>query len=129
MRFMSVSASLAFAAALATGAAHAQDSGSFSIQVNIPPLGAAMAAQDAGAVGSWTVTSPAGGLMIGADADHERLIIYRADTNRFDLVTFDGRSLPVERRTESRGLTALEFDRTMLGANGESRVGLVIVGL
>jgi hypothetical protein len=99
------------------GPACAQDS--FSLEVTLPPLGAAQAAQDAGAVGSWTVLTPAGGLMI-AGSGESGLTIYSADANRFRLMTQDGTIVPPLARKETSGLTAQSFGGAEVG--GQSRL-------
>lgn len=109
--------------------AWSQDTGSFSLQVTIPPLGAAQTALDAGAAGSWTVLTPGGGLMIAAPASGEGLTIFRSDSNRFSLFSGDGRLLKPDALTRNRELTALHFGTTGLPDNERERQRFVISGL
>lgn len=128
LRYALLFAVLPMAAGAAWAQADATSSSSFSIQVTIPPLGAASAAQDAGAVGGWTVFSPSGGLMVDDQSGAEQITIYHSDANRFRVTTPDGQALPAQRRTNDRGLTALQFNTLGLGARDRSRPNLIIAG-
>ncbi len=119
---------LATAALLNFAPAYAQES-SFTIQVTIPPLGAAQSAQEAGAVGSWTVLSPGGGLMIAPPSSDNGLTIYRNDSNRFSLRAPDGRVLTPNAQSSNRGLTALHFGNPDRGGQGAGRPLVTIAGL
>jgi hypothetical protein len=101
-----------FALAAAVVPAHAASSeeASFTITVVIPPLAAAIAAQDAGAVGAWTVFGPGGGFLVepaGDDGDPVMTLHY-GERNRFTLLSGGRTILPVSIQ-DNGGLTAAHF--------------------
>ena len=70
--------------ALPASSALASDSASMNITVIIPPIAATRAATAEGAVGAWTVTGEAGGLMLAVrdgQEDAGELVVYRSDRN------------------------------------------------
>lgn len=100
--------------------AHAESSeASFRITVYIPPLAAAMAARDNGAVGSWTVFKQGGGFMVDttSDGDAGALTIHRGDRNRFNLI-HGGRIVSPESVENNGGLSAVRFRGSDLAGDG-----------
>lgn len=107
----------------------AETNGTVNITVIIPPIAATRAAVADGAVGAWTVTRAAGGLMVAVrdgKPDNGELVVYRSDRNMLSTSFADpamaesmglslGQSAPVQlnglQRTSysvtSRGLASL----------------------
>lgn len=98
------------AAAVVPAQAAANDEASFTITVVIPPLAAAIAAKDAGAVGAWTVFGQGGGFLVdpAGEGDDAEMTLHYGARNRVTLISGGRMIRPVSIR-DNGGLTAARF--------------------
>jgi hypothetical protein len=101
-----------FALAAGVVPAHAAsgDEASFTITVVIPPLAAAISAQNSGAVGAWTVFGQGGGLLVepARNDNQAEMTLHYGERNRFALLSGGRMITPVSIR-DNGGLTAARF--------------------
>ncbi|WP_368933441.1 hypothetical protein [Brevundimonas naejangsanensis] len=115
---------LAFAAFPAQAAADSE--ASFTITVVIPPLAAAIAARDSGAVGAWTVLGQGGGLLVDpASSRDDEMTLHYGERNRVNLFS-GGRMIAPVSIQDNGGLTAARFNAQDFEAIGRT-TSLVMV--
>lgn len=117
----------ALAAAVVPAQAAANDEASFTITVIIPPLAAAIAAKNSGAVGAWTVFGQGGGFLVdpARGGDDAEMTLHYGARNRVTLFSGGRMIAPVSIR-DNGGLTAARFNAQEFEAVGRA-TSLVMV--